>query len=507
LSTTRDSIDELANSSGSYFYPSLTAFAQDLGSLNQKNYTAFTQAFGNSSRAFSTREINVYAQDTWKVFRNLTVTYGVRWEKSLLPKPAESNSIYLQTGVIPSRNLNFAPRASIAYLLDYRTVVRFSYGWYYAPHPGSVLDALFLGNAVYQTNVVVNPTQSGAPVFPNVFSSVSSIPSGTENVLYATSKWRNPYSQQATFAFERRVSRDTALTVNLIHSPGAKLLTASDTNLTAPTKAAIYTIDNASNQAAGTFTTQVWTAKNTGSYAHVYEVGNGGSSWYDAVAVQVRKQMLRTLSVQASYTWSHAIDDVSGPPVVAGVPLNTSDTYYTDDKGNSPTDQRHRAAINWLWQPKVVKSNAPAARFLLNGWELSAIATLASPRGATPVVLVSGQQISGITMLYTNSLNGSGGWNRAPYQKMNGLYTDPQYNVNARVTRTLPFSERVKGMLMFEAFNVFNSHYITGVNTVFYTAAAGVLKPATGVGAGNASDGFPGGASARRCQVAFRLEF
>jgi hypothetical protein len=75
------------------------------------------------------------------------------------------------------------------------------------------------------------------------------------------------------------------------------------------------------------------------------------------------------------------------------------------------------------------------------------------------------------------------------------------------LTRTLPFTERVKGMLMFEAFNVLNNQFITGINTLAYTTATAIVKAAPGVGVGIASDGFPYGSTARRCQIAFRLEF
>jgi hypothetical protein len=79
--------------------------------------------------------------------------------------------------------------------------------------------------------------------------------------------------------------------------------------------------------------------------------------------------------------------------------------------------------------------------------------------------------------------------------------------VNARLTRSLPFTDRFRGELMFEAFNALNSQFNTSVNTVAYVAQAGVLKPVPGVGDGNASWGALDGTNARRMQVAFRLIF
>jgi hypothetical protein len=226
------------------------------------------------------------------------------------------------------------------------------------------------------------------------------------------------------------------------------------------------------------------------------------------MTAQLRKEVARTLSVQASYTWSHSLDDVSGAPVVPGVPSNYYDSNYAGDRGNSAADQRHRGTLNWLWLPTVTKSDSAIARFLVNGWEVSGTGIVASPQHRTPVEMVGAQQFSGVTMTYTNSIDASGGWNRVPFQAVGSLTTGSnQYTVNGRVTRTLPFTERVRGMLMFEAFNVLNNQFITGINTLAYTVTSGVAKPAPGVGVGIAADGYPYGSSARRCQIAFRLMF
>jgi hypothetical protein len=510
VSQTRDSINDLANSNGTFFYSSLTAFAQDLTTVNSRNYSYFTQTVGDPIRSLRLREVHAYLQDTWKATRSLTLSGGLIWEKTKTSQPTEAatNAAYYNTGSIPSHALNLTPRFSLAYLVSPRTAFRASYGWYYAPFTGQLVDALFLGNGLYQTSISVNPNQTGALVFPKVFAPSATLPYGTPDIMYAVSKLRQPYSQQIAVAIERRLSKDTVLTVNAMDSRGLKLWSATDLNLAAPTTTETYTVDNASNQPTSTLATNIFTARNDASMAHVYEVQNEGASWYNAVAAQLRKQLARTLSVQASYTWSHSLDDVSGAPVAPGVPSNYYDGNYAGDRGNSAADQRHRGTVNWLWQPTVIKSNSPIARFLVNGWEVSGIATLASPQHRTPVEIVGTQQFSGVTMTYTNSIDASGGWNRVPFQAVGSLTTGSnQYTVNGRVTRTLPFTERVKGMLMIEAYNVLNNQFITGINTLAYTVTSGVAKPAPGVGVGIAADGYPYGSSARRCQIAFRLVF
>ena len=519
MSRTRDNINSLPNAGGTYTYPSLTAFAQDFSGGTLKSYTTFTQQVDGPVRTVPFREINLYAQDTWRVTRNLTVIAGVRWDRPHLPQPSVTNTSYYQTASVSSPNIDFSPRVGLAYVMDDRTVVRLGYSFFYAPFPGALLDTLILGNGLYETNIVVNPGQTNAPVFPKVIPAFSAIPAGSADVLYSVSKLRNPHTQQASLAVERRLNKDTTLTVNVMNNRGLKLWTVSDLNLATPTKTEIYTIDNAAGQATGTYTTSVWTAKNDPNHARVYQVDNTGTSWYNAAAVEVRRRMSHGLTAQASYTWSHALDDVGGPQLLPFLPAASYPGNYSLDKGNSATDQRHRVAANWIWQPTLVKSTTPAARWLLNGWELSGIATLASSLPATELVMVNGQQFSGITMVYANALNGAGGWARVPFIPVNSLRAQPQYTVDARISRTLPFTERIKGVVLLEGFNLFNTQHNTGVYTVGYTATttlpagavsgptSGVLRPVAGLGVGNASQGFPDGTTARRCQVAFRLVF
>jgi hypothetical protein len=223
---------------------------------------------------------------------------------------------------------------------------------------------------------------------------------------------------------------------------------------------------------------------------------------------------------QVNYTWSHAIDDGNEQ----GASWNISSTFnnstfngnYPLDKGSSTLDQRHRLSVNWLWKPTFTRSTSVFSRYFVNGWELSGITTVAS---AHPVSTTMGGASTsangvfpGVTLAFS-TINGSGGWSRVPFLPVSNIDIDRTYNVDARLTRTLPFSERVQLKIGFEAFNVFNTIHNTGVQTQAYTVnAGGILKPVvtngvSHVGDGNASQGFPDGTNARRAQVAVRLVF
>jgi len=513
--TTEDWMNQLFNGFGTFNYSSLTNFAKDFSgnATGTKNYSSFSQMFGNPIQDIRTTDFNLYVQDAWKVSRKLTLNYGLRYEKTFLPQPTIVDPNYPATGHIPSPNKDFAPRFSLSYMINDKTVIRAGYGMFYARFIGDGLDTLFLGNSRYQTSLSIQPNQTGAPVFPGILSSASGFPAGTVNLTFADqSHFRNPYTQQGTLAIERQLSHDLALTVSYIWSRGLQLWTSRDLNLPAAGPTVTYTIDDASGNAVGAYATQLYVgAKPDPRYAHIYEVDNGGQSWYNGLIVQLRKRFSHGFTGQVSYTWSHAIDDANQSGASNVITWSQSNTFagnYKLDKGSSSLDQRHRAGISFIEAPTFTSSKSAFARYLINGWELSAITTMASSQPTNATISVSGQQFPSVgTMIYTNSINGSGGLTRVPFYPVDSLNIDRVFRVDARLTRNLPISERFKASLLFEGFNVFNTQYNTGVNTQAFSASGGILRPTPGLGLGNQSQGFPDGTNARRLQAGLRFVF
>jgi hypothetical protein len=513
--TTLDFIKQVRNGAGTYAYASLTNFARDFSenTTGARNYSSFSQAFGTPTRQFRTSDINIYVQDTWKATRRFTVNWGVRYEKSFLPQPTITNPDHPQTGVVPQDNNNFAPRLSLSYSLNDRTVVRAGYGIFYARVHGQLLDTFFLGNGRYQTNISVNPTQAGAPVFPSVFASAGTLPQSSVSLQYASDNFYSPYMQQGTLSVEREIRPDLGLTVSYLWSRGVGLVVQQDVNLGAPGGTYTYSIRDTAGNETGRFTTPVWVIGNRVDrrYSRILRIENGGNSWYNGLAVQVNKRMSHGISAKLAYTWSHAIDDANQQ----GASWNISSTFnnatytgnYRYDRGSSGLDQRHRAVVNWMWDPTFTSSSSALARYLVNGWGISGILTLASAQPVTPTVNVSGTQFSGVSFGQTNTLNGQGGWTRVPFLPVSSLNVDRIRRLDARLTREIPIRESVRAQLMFEAFNVFNMMYNTQVSTQAYSAANGILTPSTGLGRGTQSQGFPDGTNARRAQVAVRLTF
>ncbi len=506
--TRSDLVNYLPYANGLYVYPTLTAFATDLGGINQRDYSSFTQSFGNPSREPSIHERNVYAQDTWRATRRITVIGGVRWDHFVPAQPTPSTSFF-NTGNIPSPNVNFAPRVGISLQTDEHTVIRVGYSWFYSALPGNLYDAMYVGDGVLQSTYSFYPLQSSAVVYPKVFPSAAAVTGGAAELFTAQNKLRNPRTQQILGSVEERISNDISLTVSFIDSRGYKLYTATDTNFAQPTVNETYTIDNASGASTGTYNTQIYSTRTDNTHEHVYQVQNGGSSWYEAGALQLQKRMGHFVSGQLSYTYARAQTDVGGPSIFGVAPISYSPADFGGDKGNTPAGPRNRGTLSLIFRPVLNADYVPAARALVNGWALTSIVSVSSSQYDTPLAIVTAQQFAGTgaTLLYPNSLNGSGGWARAPFQGVGSLSMGSQRTWDARLSRDFSFTERFKATVLIEGFNLLDNQYITGVNNITYTATAGVLKPVTGAGAGNAAGGYPEGTSARSVQAAFRIVF
>ena len=150
----------------------------------------------------------MFAQDQWRVTPNLTVNYGLRYERTSLPQPKVTNPDYPQTAKIPVSTKEFMPRVGLAYSFDnQKMVARVGYGIFFSRYQNGLISNLFQNNAVLQPSVSLsgaNPAQLAAgPVFPNVLASSPFARNGT-TVQFAAPNMRAPYSQQATVAVERQ---------------------------------------------------------------------------------------------------------------------------------------------------------------------------------------------------------------------------------------------------------------------------------------------------------------
>jgi outer membrane receptor protein involved in Fe transport len=535
IATTEDYVYYISSAFGSYTYSSVNAFALDYSgnTTGTKYWSKYTQAFGNPALDTRINDYGFYLQDQWRATKNLTVQIGARYEYAKLPQPKICNQDYPETCHLPSSPTNLAPRLGITYRLNDKTVLQAGYGMFYARFQGGTIDNLFTtGNGIYQTTVSLTNCVTGTsgctssqiaqnaagPIFPNALSAApSSATASTASLQFLAPNLKTPYAEQGNIGIQRQLTKDIAMSVSYIWSRGVQLYGVRDLNLPTTSVNYTYTIDDINGNAVGSYTTPVTTGNRPDSrYGTVAYDENGVNSYYNGLAVQVNKQFTHGLSAMLAYTWSHEIDDgqsysESTNNLFLSNPyywLNNGD--YKADKGTGTEDQRQRFVLSWVWSPKFTHSASAVARYLINGWQLSSITSIATghPYGSETIT-TSGTAVSGMFSAY--SLNGIDFSTRVPWLPVNSYMYPSMYRQDARLSKIVAFGEgdRFKLALSLDVFNVPNTWAARAfTSSQAYTEAKGVLTPTPSylyVASGDAVP--PDGTEARRLQAGLRFTF
>src|SRR4029077_21285429 len=108
-------------------------------------------------------------------------------------------------------------------------------------------------------------------------------------------------------------------------------------------------------------------------YTVMQWVSNTASASYDSLQVNYRHRMGHGLTFQATYTWSHSIDDSSDGAFLTGVDdWNNLDRW----RGNSDFDRRQILQLNYVYDlPFFKKTNNRFLKSGLGGWQLSGISS------------------------------------------------------------------------------------------------------------------------------------
>jgi hypothetical protein len=518
FSHVRDVQDQVFNGNGSYTYANFTNFALDLSgnAAGAKRWQSYAQGFGPPKVNTWIRDYIGFVQDQFRVTPRLTLNLGLRLEAARYAQPATPNPDYRETGRIPEQGLNAAPRFGIAWSpWGNRTVIRGGYGLFYARIPGGLVNWLHRDNSNFQFTInlqgnVPQDLEIG-PVFPNRLPDTGRRPApGTTSITIAGDDFRIPYTQQADIGVERQLMRDTLLSVSYIWSRGLAFTTIRDANIGPLGPAVTYRINDAAGNQVGSYSTATYLRANRVDprYQRVGVLEPNGNTYYNAMAVQLRSKQSKWLETQLSYTWSHALDynlGVTGDNLFFGnVPRTVFNGDFRNEKGTSEIDQRHRLVVNFV--SNLAFGIKPRFwRVAVDNWQLSGIYNYASGPYATPVVFVSGTPFSGAA--FNNTLNGLGGSTRAPFLPRTSLRVDDINRADFRLSKVFAITEGVGMMFLFEAFNVTNSQFDTGVRTQAYQAVSGVLNVTPRLGEGTQSAGFPDGTNARRAQIGLRLMF
>ena len=457
--------------SGSYTFPSYTAFANNAPS-------AYTQNFAGAGTTGGTTEPNLseyafYAQDDVRLTPRLTLNLGARYdyEKLACPPVTNPDPLLLNSGVntgnCPRDKNNIAPRAGFSYSPDEKTVFRGGFGLFYARTPAIVLGTAHSQNGINVTGVNLSAAQltTLGLRYPNILTAPPAVGSANPNLYYFAPDYVQPYVQQGRLGLERELARGLSLSATYLFYRGVHLTRTRDVNLAAPfTQNA--TGPDGTVYAFARFPAARPISRTPGtSYNRISVFESAARSLYHGLAFQATQRFTRSLQFIAAYTYSRAKDD---RPDQTAVVVGADDAKIVQnqlnpaaDYGRSDTDLRHRFVFSPVYDIGRIKwSDNPLARALFSNYTLSGI-----------VQLQSGSPYSALVGNDPNN-DGNRANDRLPGTARNQFTTPAVYQLDARITRNIPFTESVRLRLILEGFNIFNRANVVTVNTTAFNFSA-----------------------------------
>ena len=376
---------------------------------------AFQQAFpARPTQPVALYSLGLYAQDEWAVRPALKVTLSLRAEHNSNPvcqtncfsnfatsfldishDPTIPYNQVIQSGrhqAFPQyQSVSWEPRVGFAWqpLGQGKTVIRGGFGIFADIFPGTIASNFDQNSPLKNTFVTTGLVAPGVPgdaqsvasssnsAFLAAFNSGGTVGSITSQLPTFspptfTSSARNiryPKYEEWNFAVQQAIGPKMSVSVNYVGNHGYDLA-ALDQGYNAYCNAACT-----STLGITSFVGLPATVPDS-RFATITEAGNYGVSNYNGVTVSFTRSVSQSFQVQASYTWSHALDDVSnGGFLPFNFDTNTSilngqDPYdlHRYNYGNSDYDSRQYATVSYVWHtPKLQNKKWD----LLADWVLS----------------------------------------------------------------------------------------------------------------------------------------
>jgi hypothetical protein len=356
----------------------------------------------------------LFAQDSWKVTRTLTLDYGLRWDYATLPVEQYGRSAdFSPTTLNPAVGIDgapifqanchcsfagnyplaFGPRLGLAYQITPKTVLRAGWGLLYGfgPDLGVSTSANQINAASASTpNGFVPVTAPGAlpqPVWPNFSPGQTPLPGQTtafSGLALIDGNYTRPGRQnQWSIGIQRELATNLVVEASYVANRGVWWAGGGEQNLgylnqVSPARFAAYGLYPYTNPAdnlllndpinnpaviarvgnimpyAGfpTGTSLLNALRPFPQFSSIAVIGAPtGDTWYDSMQAKVTKRLSHGLLVNGSFTWSKALQAVREDLFN---PASSTKTYQS-------TDQPFLFNANILY-------TTPSAPFL-NKWE------------------------------------------------------------------------------------------------------------------------------------------
>ncbi len=451
---------------------------------------------------------DAYAQDDFRVLSNLTLNGGLRYEyfspyvekydrlvnldhnadfTSVDPVLPGGTGTYLgrfpRSLVNPDRTM-FSPRFGLAWRPKQlkNTVVRAGYGInfntgqfsrfaqqlaYQPPFAITQTNTLSAGTNITGCNITT-PTSASNLTLADGFSCAAK---SIQNNFAVNRDYRLGHVQVYNVDIQRSLPLNIVLNVGYNGSKGGDL-----------------DILRAPNHTVSTVTT---------ADAQAFEFEDSpGESRFNAFVVNARKRLQKGISLQATYTYGHSIDNASSINGT-GNSIAQNDQRLDLEEGNSTFDVRHRLTGNWVIElpfgpNRAFLNKGGILSKLLDGFSYSGDYTFATGTYYTPQFSLSATQIAA-GGLYTPRPNrdfsvpiaGSGtafDWfNKAAFTAPDGFGTASRNSirgpgvvgVDTSLSRTTQLGESRSFEARVTASNVFNTVQYSGIDTSLSSATYG----------------------------------
>lgn len=519
------------------------------------NYTSASQTRGiyyGSFRFFSTE---AFVQDSWKLTKNLTLEYGIRWayegptytrgkylqsyfepnlydrsqsvrintqpgvlNGSIIPGSGNAfNGLVLEgTGGLPlggvdHRYNNWAPRLGIAWdpFGDGKTAIRVGGGVFYERAQQNVYNFGGLGNPP----LVATPQVYGGNLDQLSPSLATTGAISPVNVTAVDKKGQIPTTYSWSFDIQRELGGKTSIDIGYVGNADRHLQYNRDlgqlplNSTTAPGSTVLSSVNFTPN-AARPYT----------GFQSVNFTEFGATSNYNALQTRLSRRFAKHLTLNASYTWSKALDETDADGNAIGYAYDRKRDYAP-----AGFDRKHVFNFDYVYELPSFTTDNGFVKAAANGWTLAGITRFWS---GTPINVTANGD--------TGTLAGSSG-QRADY--IGGqIYPDTQTRFNffnplafARpaqgslgnlgrnalrgpginnwdisLYKNTRITERLSAQLRVETFNTFN-------HTQWSTVSGGINVPNPSTAVTKATAGSTGQVSAtrdpRNIQLGIKLLF
>jgi len=323
---------------------------------------------------------SIFAQDTWKLARNLTVTYGLRWDYNTAPSspngtpPFTVNQVKdLTTATLapagtplwdPKKD-DFAPRLGVAWQSHANLVLRVGAGVFYDLGYSDITNAMISfpyiqAKSIFGTSFPLSASAAAPPPFS------TSPPAAVMSVVDPNHVLPRIYEWNA--AAEQSFGRSDVLSLTYVGAAGRKLMRKD-----------------------------VYIAPGPNFTGEFDLLSNHGTSSYNALQAQYRHRLSHGLQTLLSYTWGHSIDDVSSDVNFQNAPLGKSPA--SSERGPSDYDIRHTfsGAVSY----DIPGPGSGLVNQIFGSWSTDSIIYA---RSAPPVNVVTGKNPFGGVLSGANSV-------------------------------------------------------------------------------------------------------